>query len=60
MIMNLSQETKNLIAMTALVGAVALALNDVALDGNDRNLLSWSVGLFSCRSFSGCGCAGMP
>ena len=33
MIMNLSQETKNLIAMTALVGAVALALNDVALDG---------------------------
>ena len=51
MIMNLSQETKNLIAMTALVGAVALALNDVALDGNDRNLLSWSVGLFFVSIF---------
>ncbi len=51
MIMNLSQEAKNLIAMTALVGAVALALNDVALDGNDRNLLSWSVGLFFVSIF---------
>lgn len=51
MIMNLSQETKNLIAMTALVGAMALALNDVALDGNDRNLLSWSVGLFFVSIF---------
>lgn len=49
--MNLSQEAKNLIAMTALVGAMALALNDVALDGNDRNLLSWSVGLFFVSIF---------
>ncbi|MCY4017971.1 MAG: hypothetical protein OXG39_01050 [Chloroflexi bacterium] len=49
--MNLSQEAKNLIAMTALVGAVALALNNVALDGNDRNLLSWSVGLFFVSVF---------
>ncbi len=51
MIMNLSQEAKNLIAMTALVGAVALALNDVALDGENRNLLSWSVGLFFVSIF---------
>ena len=49
--MNLSQEAKNVIAMTALVGAVALALNDVALDGSDRNLLSWSVGLFFVSIF---------
>ncbi|MCY4538229.1 MAG: hypothetical protein OXE52_08360 [Chloroflexi bacterium] len=49
--MNLSQEAKNLIAMTALVGAVALALNDVALGGDDRSLLSWSVGLFFVSIF---------
>ena len=51
MIMNLSQEAKNLIAMTALVGAVALALNDVALDGDNRNLLAWSLGLLFVSVF---------
>ncbi len=44
--MNLNQEAKNLIAITALVGSVALVLNDVALDGSDSNLLSLSFGLF--------------
>lgn len=49
--MNLNQEAKNLIAMTALVGAVALVLNDVALDGGDRNLLPWSVFLLFVSIF---------
>lgn len=43
--MNLSQDAKNLIAMSALVGAIALAVNDVALAGADRSLLVWSLGL---------------
>ena len=43
--MKLSQDAKNLIAMSALVGAIALAVNDVALAGADRSLLVWSLGL---------------
>ena len=49
--MKLSQEAKNMIAMIALVAAVALALNDVAVAGGDRNFLSWSVGLFVVSIF---------
>ena len=49
--MKLSQEAKNMIAMIALVAAVALALNDVAVAGGDRNFLPWSVGLFVVSIF---------
>lgn len=34
-----------MIAIMALVGALALLLNDVALAGGGRNMLPWSVGL---------------
>lgn len=43
--MKLNQEAKNMIAIMALVGALALLLNDVALAGGGRNMLPWSVGL---------------
>lgn len=49
--MNLSQDAKNLIAMSALVGAIALAVNDVALAGADRSLLVWSLGLLILSIF---------
>ena len=44
--MRLNMEAKNLLAVTALVTALALLLNDAALGGGDRDMLSWSLGLF--------------
>ena len=49
--MNLNQEAKNLIAIMALVGALALVLNDFALEGDGRDLLSWSFGLLLVSIF---------
>ena len=40
-----------MIAIVALVGALALVLNDVALAGGGRNLLPWSMGLLLVSIF---------
>ena len=44
--MKLNLEAKNLLAITALVGSLALLLNHAAMGGGDRDMLSWSLGLF--------------
>ena len=44
-IMKLNQEAKNMIAILALVAALVLTVNDVALAGGGRHLLPWSAGL---------------
>ena len=49
--MKLNQDAKNMIAIFALVGALALVLNDVAMAGGGRNLLPWSAGLLLVSVF---------
>ena len=49
--MNLNQEAKNMIAIMALVGALALLLNDVALASGGRDMLPWSLGLLLASVF---------
>ena len=45
--MKLDQDAKSMIAVMALVGAIALALNAVVLPGGDRDMFSWSVGFLA-------------
>ncbi len=45
--MKLNQEAKSMIAMTALVGAIIVALNEIVLPASDRGMIPWSVGLLA-------------
>ena len=49
--MNLNQEAKSVIAVTAAVCALILALNDVALAAGGRDMLPWSLGLLLAAIF---------
>jgi small subunit ribosomal protein S2 len=44
--MKFDRETKNMIAIIAFIGAVALAFNYIVVPNTDQSFISWSVGLF--------------
>ncbi len=46
-IMRFSQEAKNMLAMTALVFAVALALNALLAPAGNRDMWSWTISLLA-------------
>ena len=44
--MNYNREAKNMIAIIAFVGAIAVGMNYLVVPDTDRSFISWSVGLF--------------